>query len=209
MQTASLHGGRWSSLYSRLSEVADLAATARPFGAFQRPRKVRNVEELLRLIFLYGPAHSSLHSTAAAADEARMACLSDKGDGPATQVGEVAGAPSGVPVARQTGPHHGRDRGGFGSGSGGWFGDLRAWQHRHDLVLTQGTLAERGDRTQITAGQTMIQDRGYARVRDFVAVQTASSCFAAMHATADLPFLQFCVYVCISSDPRIALMMLP
>jgi len=59
--------------------VADLAATARQFGAFQRARKVRNAEELLRLIFLYGPAHLSLRSTAAAADDAGMACLSDKG----------------------------------------------------------------------------------------------------------------------------------
>jgi hypothetical protein len=40
------------------------------FGAFQRARKVRNVEDLLRLIFLYGPAHLSLRSTAAAADDA-------------------------------------------------------------------------------------------------------------------------------------------
>src|SRR6185369_3582421 len=78
MQRASLHAGQWSSIISRLSEVADLDATARQFGAFQRARKVRNAEELLRLIFLYGPAHLSLRSTAAAADDAGIACLSDK-----------------------------------------------------------------------------------------------------------------------------------
>jgi IS4 transposase len=47
MQVASLHDGRWSSVVSRLSEVADLEATARRFGAFQRARKVRNAEALL------------------------------------------------------------------------------------------------------------------------------------------------------------------
>jgi hypothetical protein len=47
MQVASLHDGRWSSDVLRLSEVADLEATARRFGAFQRARKVRNAEELL------------------------------------------------------------------------------------------------------------------------------------------------------------------
>jgi hypothetical protein len=39
---------------------------------------VRNATDLLRLIFLYGPAHLSLRSTAAAADDAGLACLSDK-----------------------------------------------------------------------------------------------------------------------------------
>jgi hypothetical protein len=46
-----------------------------------------------------------------------------------------------------------------------------------DLVLSRGTVSERVDRTAITAGQTTIQDRGYARVRDFHAVLAARAHF--------------------------------
>jgi len=46
-----------------------------------------------------------------------------------------------------------------------------------DLVLSKGNVSERVDRTKITAGQTMIQDRGYARVRDFAAVLAAKADF--------------------------------
>jgi Transposase DDE domain len=194
MQTASLHDGRWSSIISRLSRVADLAATARQFGAFQRARKVRNVEDLLRLIFLYGPAHLSLRSTAAAADDAGMACLSDKGvlgrlrksadwlehlltcllrDKQGLTAGATEGAldlalvdGSVICTLGSTGTDwrlHAR----FDPGRGGFA----------DLVLSQGTVGERVDRTEITAGQTVIQDRGYARVRDFAAVLAAKADF--------------------------------
>jgi hypothetical protein len=194
MQTASLHDGRWSSIISRLSQVADLAATARQFGAFQRARKVRNVEDLLRLIFLYGPAHLSLRSTAAAADDAGMACLSDKGvlgrlrksanwlehllgcllrDKQGLTAGATEGAlglalVDGSVICKlgSTGTDwrlHAR----FDPGRGGFA----------DLVLSQGNVGERVDRTEITAGQTVIQDRGYARVRDFAAVLAAKADF--------------------------------
>lgn len=46
-----------------------------------------------------------------------------------------------------------------------------------DLVLSRGKIGERVDRTEITAGQTTIQDRGYARVRDFQAVLAARAHF--------------------------------
>ena len=46
-----------------------------------------------------------------------------------------------------------------------------------DLVLTSGRVAERVDRTAIEAGQVLIQDRGYARVRDFQAVLHAGADF--------------------------------
>ncbi len=194
MQTALFFDGRWSSIVSRLSEVADLDATARQFGAFQRARKVRNVEELLRLIFLYGPAQLSLRSTAAAADDAGMACLSDKGvlgrlrksadwlehllqcllmhrqglsvaaaDG-ALDLALVDGSVICGPASKGTDWRlHAR----FDPGRGGFA----------DLALSKGNLGERVDRTKITAGQTMIQDRGYARVRDFAAVLAAKAHF--------------------------------
>jgi Transposase DDE domain len=194
MQPASLQSGEWSSIISRLSEVADLEATARRFGAFQRARKVRNAEELLRLIFLYGPAHLSLRSTAAAADDAGMASLSDKGvlgrlrksadwlehllqclllhkqgcsaatmDGAldlALVDGSVICGPGSTGADWRLHARFDPGRGGFA-----------------DLVLSKGDVSERVDRTKITAGQTMIQDRGYARVRDFNSVLAAKAHF--------------------------------
>ena len=194
MQVSLLHDGRWSSLVARLSEVADLEATARQFGAFQRARKVRNAEELLRLAFLYGPAHLSLRGTAAAADEAGMACLSDKGvlgrlrkaadwlehllqcllrdkqglsaDTPDATLdlalvdGSVICAPGSTGADWRLHARFDPGRGGFA-----------------DLVLSQGDIGERVDRTRITAGQTLIQDRGYARVRDFTAVLAGGADF--------------------------------
>lgn len=194
MQVTSLHDGQWSSIVSRLSEIADLAATARQFGAFQRARKVRNAEELLRLIFLYGPAHLSLRSTAAAADDAGMACLSDKGvlgrlrkssawlehllqclllhkqglsAGAANGALDLALVDGSVICAPGSKGADWRLHARFDPGRGGFA----------DLVLSKGDVSERVDRTKITAGQTMIQDRGYARVRDFTAVLKAKAHF--------------------------------
>lgn len=208
MQPASLHSGQWPSIVSRLSEVADLEATARRFGAFPRARKVRNAEELLRLIFLYGPAHLSLRSVAAAADDAGMACLSDKGvlgrlrksadwlqhllqclllhkqglsagtaDG-ALDLALVDGSVICAPGSKGTDWRlHAR----FDPGRGGFA----------DLVLSKGDVSERVDRTTITAGQTMIQDRGYARVRDFTAVLEAKAHFVTRIGWRSLRLLGF------------------
>ena len=194
MQPTSLHDGQWSSIISRLSEVADLEATARRFGAFQRARKVRTVEELLRLIFLYGPAHLSLRSTAAAADDAGMASLSDKGvlgrlrksadwlehllqclllhkqglsGGAADGTLDLALVDGSVICAPGSKGADWRLHARFDPGRGGFA----------DLVLSKADVSERVDRTKITAGQTMIQDRGYARVRDFTAVLAAKAHF--------------------------------
>jgi len=46
-----------------------------------------------------------------------------------------------------------------------------------DLSLTDERQAERTDRTRITPGQTIIQDRGYARVRNFSAILQAQGDF--------------------------------
>jgi hypothetical protein len=194
MQTASLQDGRWSSIISRLSQVADLDATARQFGAFQRARKVRNATELLRLIFLYGPAHLSLRSTAAAADDAGMACLSDKavlgrlrksaawlehllGCLLRDKQGLSADAADG---ALDLALVDGSVICGPGSKGSDWRLHARFDPGRGcfaDLVLSKGTVGERVDRTRITAGQIVIQDRGYARVRDFTAVLAAKADF--------------------------------
>lgn len=194
MPHASLQDGRWSSIIARLSEVADLEATARQFGAFERARKVRTATELLRLILLYGPAHLSLRNTAAAAEDAGVASLSDKAVlGRLRKAGDWLEHLLQCLLARQPGVSDAGLAGGLdlalvdGSvicapGSKGTDWRLHArfdpgGCRFADLVLSSGKLGERVDRTRITAGQTVIQDRGYARVRDFAAVLAAQADF--------------------------------
>ncbi len=190
---ASLHDGKWSSIVARLGEVADLEATCRLFGALQRVRKIGRAEDLLRLALMYGPGRQSLRTTAALAADAQIAALSDKGvlgrlrkmgdwlehllqclleqaqgvaalgDGAlnlALVDGSVVCAPGSTGSDWRLHARFDPGRGCFG-----------------DLVLTRGTVGERVDRTQIVAGQTVIQDRGYARVRDFNAVLAAGADF--------------------------------
>jgi hypothetical protein len=194
MQTASLLDGQWPSLVARLAEVADLDETARQFGAFQRARKVRNAEQLLRLAFLYGPARLSLRSTAAAADDAGIACLSDKAVlGRLRKCGDWLEHLLGCLLRDKQGLSVDPSGGGLdlalvdgsvicapGSKGADWRLHARFDPGRGcfaDLVLSKGDVGERVDRTQITAGQTMIQDRGYARVRDFSTTLEAQADF--------------------------------
>jgi hypothetical protein len=190
--SASLHDGQWSSIVSRLSEVADLEATARSFGALQRVRKVRRAEDLLRLALMYGPGHLSLRTTAAVAGDAAIVGLSDKGVlGRLRKMGDwlehllqrlleqrrgLAFGTAALNLALVDGSVVCAP----GSTGSDWRLHARFDPARgcySDLVLTQGKLAERVDRTEIEAGQTVIQDRGYARVRDFSAVLAAKADF--------------------------------
>jgi hypothetical protein len=194
MQSISVRDCRWSSIIARLSAVADLNVTARQFGAFQRARKLRNAEELLRLIFLYGPAHLSLRSTAATAEEAGLTSLSDKGVlGRLRKAGDWLEHLLQCLLRDQQGLRGAPAAGGLklslvdgsvicapGSEGTDWRLHARFDPGRGsfaDLVLSRGNVGERVDHTEITAGQTTIQDRGYARVRDFQAVLAAKAHF--------------------------------
>lgn len=189
---ACIGDGRWSSIVSRLSEVADLEATARSFGALQRVRKVRLASELLRLAFMYGPGHLSLRTTGALAGEAGMAALSDKGVlGRLRKMGDWLEYLLQCLLAQKRGLEGGDGTlnlalvdGSVVCGPGSTGSDWRLHARFDpgrgcfaDLVLTRGTQGERVDRTQIEAGHTVIQDRGYARVRDFAAVLGAKAAF--------------------------------
>jgi hypothetical protein len=187
----SLGDGRWSSIVSRISKVADLELTARSFGALQRVRKVRRAEDLLRLALLYGPGQLSLRSTAAVAADGAIIALSDKGVmgrlrkmgdwlehllqrlleqqrgltcGDGLNLSLVDGSVICAPGSSGTDWRlHAR----FDPGSGRFA----------DLALTGGNQGERVDRVHIEPGHTVIQDRGYARVRDFAAVVAAGADF--------------------------------
>jgi hypothetical protein len=150
--------------------------------------------DLLRLVFMYGPAHLSLRGTAAMADDAGIAALSDKGvlgrlrkagnwlehllqrllaekrgrslgaDEGALELALVDGSVICAPTTKGADWRlHGR----FDPGQG-CFGDL---------VLSEGHVSEQVGRTQIDPARTTIQDRGYARVRDFVAILGAGGNF--------------------------------
>ena len=186
MSTPSLYAGTWNSVISRLSAVADLEATARAFKAFERRGKVGDAVSLLRLILMYSVGHLSLRATAAAAC-GTIATLSDKAvEGRLRKSGDWlehllqallgaragAGAPaSGLALVD-------------GSvikppGAGGqWRVHARYDPARGrfaDLRLTPAGTAEATALTRLDAGQTVITDRGYARVRNIEAVLSAGS----------------------------------
>lgn len=64
-------------LLARLGGAEALALSAREQGAFIRPRGVRSAQDLLRLIFMYGPGGQSLRSVAAHGAAAGVADVSD------------------------------------------------------------------------------------------------------------------------------------
>lgn len=67
----------WDGFVASLNEVIDIEASARACGAFERPRKIANAKDLLRLAMLYGPCGLSLRSTSVWAASTGMADLSD------------------------------------------------------------------------------------------------------------------------------------
>jgi hypothetical protein len=194
MQTVSLLDGRWSSVLARVSAVVDLDATAREFKALQRVGKIRHGSEILRLALMYGPGQSSLRTTAAQAPDAGLPDLSDKAvEGRLRQAGDWLAHVLQRLLADRQGTCEASEAGalnlalvdgsvicGPASTGSDWRLHARFDPARGcfgDLALTSGQVGERVNRTRIEPGQTVIQDRGYARVRDFAAVLAAKSDF--------------------------------
>jgi hypothetical protein len=166
--------------------VADLEATAREFRAFERRGKVSDAVSLLRLILMYSIGHLSLRATAAQAC-GTIATLSDKAvEGRLRKSGDwlehllqcllraradASGQPTELALVDSSvikPPGSGgqwRVHARYDPGRGGFAG----------LCLTQAATAEAVALTPLDAGQTVITDRGYARVRNFQAVLDAGS----------------------------------
>jgi len=180
MNTSSLSDGNWSSVLACLGEVADLEATARAFGAFQRRGQVADAKGVLRLALMYGPGGLSLRATAAAA-EGLVGSLSDKAvEGRLRKAGawlehlleRLLSARMGQSLSDALGlidssvikpPGKGpqwRVHARYDPGRGRFV----------DLKLTPTTVSEKVAHTAPEAGQTVITDRGYARVRDIATV---------------------------------------
>jgi hypothetical protein len=183
MPTASPRLDHWPSVAGQLASVMDLEASARQHKALRRKRGVRSAEALVHLALLYGPGGLSLRSAASYATEAGIAELCDvsllerlrnagdfladvlthlladrQGESPAGEgrlrLSLVDG--STVSVCGSTGSDwrlHARyepARGGF-----------------TDLVVTEATTAEALCCVAVRPGDVLVQDRGYARVRNF------------------------------------------
>jgi hypothetical protein len=70
-------GWTWEGVLSRLEQHADLEGSARAYGAIVRVRVIRTAAQLLRLVLAYVLSGLSLRSTAAWAEAAGQASLSD------------------------------------------------------------------------------------------------------------------------------------
>jgi hypothetical protein len=182
MPNASPRLDRWPSVVSHLSSLVDLEASARSHRALLRRRGVRSAEALLHLALLYGPGGLSLRGVASFATEAGIADLCDvslldrlrnagdfladvlehvlaDGLGEATAAGSarlclVDGSTVSLP----------------GSAGTDWRLHARyepAQGRFTDLTITEATTAEALACVAVRPGDVLVQDRGYARVRNF------------------------------------------
>jgi hypothetical protein len=72
-----LCNGDWQHVVEMLGGAEHLERTARACGAFQRARRVRSAQDLLRLCLAYGPSGLSLRSASAWASASGLAQLCD------------------------------------------------------------------------------------------------------------------------------------
>src|SRR5579862_4406125 len=182
MQPASPRLDQWPGIVGHVSSLVDLDASARTHRALLRKRGVRSAADLLHLALLYGPGALSLRGTASFAAEAGIAELCDvslldrlrnagdyladvldhllahsRGDAPAEgrlQLNLVDGSTVSVPGS------HGSD----------WRLHARYEPARGrftSLTITEATTAEALSCVAVRPGDVLVQDRGYARVRNF------------------------------------------
>jgi hypothetical protein len=183
MQHASPRLDQWPGVVSHISSLVDLDASARTHRALLRKRCVRSAADLLHLALLYGPGELSLRGAASFATEAGIAELCDvslldrlrnagdyladvldhllahgRGDAPAEgrlQLNLVDGSTISIP----------------GSNGNDWRLHARYEPARGrftSLTITEASTAEALCCVAVRPGDVLVQDRGYARVRNFV-----------------------------------------
>lgn len=182
MQPASARLDHLPSVIGHLSSLMDLDASARLHGALVRKRGVRSAADLLHLGLLYGPGGLSLRGVASHATEAGIADLCDvslldrlrnAGDFFADVLDHL--------LADLRGEALGDGRVGLslvdgstvslpGSDGSNWRLHARyepALGRFTDLAITEARTAEALCCVAVRPGDVMVQDRGYARVRNF------------------------------------------
>ncbi len=169
-------------MVSHVSSVVDLDASARAHRALLRRRGVRRAGDLLHLALLYGPGGLSLRAAAGFATEAGIADVCDvsllnrlrnAGDFLADVLACLMAHARGEAAAdRQV--HLSLVDGSTvsvpGSGGSDWRVHARYEPARGrftDLVVTKASTAEALCCVAVRPGDVLVQDRGYARVRNF------------------------------------------
>ena len=182
MQSASLRLDHWPSVVSHLSSVLDLEASARQHKALLRRRGVRSAEALVHLALLYGPGGMSLREVASFATSAGIANLCDvslldrlrnAGDFLAEVLSHLLAERRGEPPINGDLQFNLVD-GSTVSVAGSTGSDWRLHARYHpargcftDLVVTEATTAEALCCVAVRPGDVLVQDRGYARQRNF------------------------------------------
>ena len=179
MQRASRRLEPWPSIVGHVSSLIDLDASARRHRALLRRRGVRSAADLLHLAFLYGPGGLLLRGVASFATEAGIADLCDvslldrlrnAGDYLADVLDRL------LADVRGDAPTDGRLQLSLVDGStvslpgSDWRLHARYEPARGrftDLAISEATTAEALCCVAVRAGDVLVQDRGYARVRNF------------------------------------------
>ena len=191
MQVGSVSDAAWLTLLSRLPASLDLAVSARECRALRRRRGIPDAETLLRLALSYGGCGLSLRGTAAWAETASVASLSDVAvlnrlRGSAPWLATIVGA---ILSARVAGPAEAGFRlrlvdattlAAPGSAGVDWrlhvAYDAGA-QQTVAVELTDGRGAESLSRFAWERGDLAMGDRGYAKADDLAAVVDAGADF--------------------------------
>jgi len=182
MQAASLPLDHWPDVVSHISSLMDLDASARTHRALLRKRGVRSAADLLHLALLYGPGKMSLRSTASYATETGIANLCDVSllDRLRNATGYLDDVLNRLLADRLgTAPADGSLRLSLvdgstisapGSDGSDWRLHARYEPARGgftDLTVTPARTAEALSCVTVRAGDLLLCDRGYARVRNF------------------------------------------
>jgi hypothetical protein len=191
MQPVSLSDAAWPLLLSRLPAWLDLAVSARECGALRRRRGIPDAETLLRLALSYGGCGFSLRETAAWAETASVASVSDVAvlnrlRGSAPWLAMIMGA---ILSARVAGPASAGSRlrlvdattlAAPGSAGVDWrlhvAYDAGA-QQTVAVELSDGRGAESLSRFAWERGDLVLGDRGYAKAGDLAGVVDAGADF--------------------------------
>lgn len=192
MQQASPRLDQWADIVGHIASLLDLDASARRHRALRRKRGVRSAAELLHLALLYGPGGLSLRGTASFATEAGIADLCDvslldrlrnSGDYLADILDHL------LAHGRGKAPAEGRLRLNLVDGStvsvpGSQGNDWRLHARYEpargrftSLTITEATTAEALCCVAVRPGDVLVQDRGYARIRNFTHAQANGADF--------------------------------
>jgi Transposase DDE domain len=185
-------GWTWEGVLGRLERHADLEASAREQGALVRKRVIRTAAQLLRLVLAYVLSGLSLRSTAAWAETAGQASLSDvallkrlRRCGPwlAELVGTLSAA---VNPEASCGDGDRRIVAVDATAICSPGGKHKAYRLLHTVYdvgaqrfcstqVTDRSVAERLDVGAIEKGEIRLGDKIYGRYRDLAAVATAGA----------------------------------